>query len=464
TRSISTPTIPPGQDAASAKPNGIGYKEEEAGSVGQNAASYGADASNSGKEASAAGQNAGGFGQTAGSYGTEASNAGVESSNFGSGKGAGSASARTESASAAQQPLSSPGAEQVRESLRQTFPDLQMKFIAVTPEQLRARLTAARGTAEYPDALLGTLPATWWNGMDNEFGLATLQPAVFYPNGMMNNPESTEEVAILVRAPHMEAARAFALWMSEPQSGCPGCVLAGMAGDKAAAAAIAKSAVERLVNGQPLGGEADPEIAADSSRGVRRMLATMGNSAAGNDGVHVQVEQASVDGSLAAVALRVVVSSRGVFGVAHPLVVLRKAKDTKWRVLQLSLNLPQYEQANEERALMISDPPTESEVRGGVKGVTQAAPMDGQTVAQMPQLVWDNHGGAGLQVVEWQHGEGGGWSDARLYLVQDTNARLRTQVMADFADANGRYRWRVWSVGAHGEVKIGTWRTFRLAK
>jgi hypothetical protein len=34
--------------------------------------------------------------------------------------------------------------------------------------------------------------------------------------------------------------------------------------------------------------------------------------------------------------------------------------------------------------------------------------------------------------------------------------------MAEFANANGRYRWRVWSVGAHGAVEISPWRTFRL--
>ncbi len=457
-RTISTPTIPAGQDATSVKPNGIGYKSEEASNVGQNASTYGTNAGSAGKEGSAVGQNAGGYGQTAGSYGTEASNVGQESSNFGAGKSAGG---QAGSASAAQQSLSSPAAEQVRETLRQAFPDLQMKFIAVDPEQLKARLMAARGTADYPDALIGTLPAAWWGGMDNEFGLAMLRPAVFYPNGVMDNPEGSEEVAILAHAPHMEAAREFALWMSEP-AGCPGCVQAGLTGTDGAAAAVAKSAVERLVSGKPLGVEADPEIAAESSQGVRLMLATMGSKVAGNEGAHVQVERASVNGGLAAVALRVVVSTSGVYGVAHPLVVLREAKGGQWKVLQVSLNLPQYEQADERQALMVSDPPTADEERAGVKGVSLAAPMDGQAVSQMPQLVWDNHGGAGLQVVEWQRGEANGWSEARLYLVKDQNATLRTQVMAQFADANGRYRWRVWSVGAQGVVKISPWRTFRL--
>ena len=463
--SISTPSIPADQDATNAKPNGIGYQQKDASNFGQNAAGYGTASSNYGQEGSTAGQNAGSYGTEASRYGTAASNVGQNASDFGSANSNstdGAAAPAGSGSIAAQQPLNNPLAEQVKETLRQTFPDLQMRFIAVDPDQLKGRLMAARGTADFPDVLLGTLPASWWNGMDTEFGLAMLRPAVFYPNGVTDNSEGTPEVAILSRAPHMQAARAFVLWMSEPTSGCPGCVQAGLTGKEAAAAAVAKHAMESLLNGEPLGDEADAAMVMDSSRGVQRMLATMGNTEADSDGVRVQVADASVNGSLAAVSLRVVVSSTGVFGVAHPLVVLRASKDGQWKVLQMSLNLPQYEQINERQALMVTNPPTAAEQSSGVKGISQAAPQDGQNVAQMPQLVWDNHGGAGLQVVEWQRGEGGAWSDARLYLVEDRNPTLRTQVMAEFADANGRYRWRVWSVGTHGQVEISSWRMFRL--
>ncbi len=71
----------------------------------------------------------------------------------------------------------------------------------------------------------------------------------------------------------------------------------------------------------------------------------------------------------------------------------------------------------------------------------------------------------GAQGCRWWSGSAAraaSWSDARLYLVEDRNPTLRTQVLAEFADANGRYRWRVWSVGAHGAVEISPWRTFRL--
>jgi hypothetical protein len=463
---ISTPSIPPDRNATTAKPNGIGYQQKDLSNVGQNAAGYGTNASNYGQNGSTAGQNAAGYGTTASNYGTAASNLGQNASDYGAANGNGAPAAVNSGALTQQGPLKNAQAEQVKEGLREAFPDLQMRFIAVDPDQLKARLMAARGTADYPDVLLGTLPAAWWSGMDTDFGLGMLQPAVFYPNGVTDNSEGEPEVAILMHAPHMQAARAFALWMSEPTSDCPGCVQASLIGKQATAAVVAKTAMERLLNGVPLGDAADADLVMDSSHGVRRMLAIMGstsgNAASPKDGVHVQVAEVSANGDLAAVALRVVVSSPVVFGVAHPLVVLRAGKDGQWKVLQMSLDLPQHEQSNVRQALMVSAPPTSAEQTSGVKGIAQASPQDGQNVAQIPQLVWDNHGGAGLQVVEWQRGEGGAWSDARLYLVEDRNPTLRTQVLAEFANANGRYRWRVWSVGAHGAVEISPWRSFRL--
>ena len=314
---ISTPSIPADQNATTAKPNGIGYQQKDLSNFGQNAAGYGTNASNYGQNGSTAGQNAGSYGQNASSYGTAASNVGQNASDYGATNGSGAPADAASSGAAMQQqgPLRNAQAEQVKEGLRAAFPDLQMRFLAIDPDQLKARLMAARGTVDYPDVLLGTLPAAWWSGMDTEFGLGMLRPAVFYPNGVTENSEGEPEVAILMHAPHMQAARAFVLWMSEPTSGCPGCVQASLVGKEATAATVAKTAMERLLNGEPLGDAADPDLVMDSSRSVRNMLAilgsTAGNTAAPKDGARVQVAEASVNGGLAAVALRVVVSSPG---------------------------------------------------------------------------------------------------------------------------------------------------------
>ncbi|MGC9199525.1 MAG: hypothetical protein ACP5E5_11415 [Acidobacteriaceae bacterium] len=478
-RSISVPSIPADKDATTATPNGIGYQEESSTNFGQSASNYGSSAGSYGMESGSYGETSGSFGQTAGSYGTEANNFGQDSTNFAESQGQ---AAPNSGVSGSLQLTTTPAEEKIRQSLRQAYPNLQMHFYAVPPGQLQALLSSAQGTKDYPDVLVGTLPAAWWAGMDSEFGITTLRPAVFYPNGVMDQPLSAQEVAILADAPHMESARAFALWMSEPFSDCPGCVEKSFSGPVTAAVAVARKAIQRLVDGEPLGSLADPELATNSSKGQRRLLATIGDASDAYGGLEIQVEQASAHGSLAAVALRVLVSTPGVFGVLHPLVVLRQAHSSSpagslsgsmngekprhgpWKVLQLTLDLPQYEQTQETQTLMVSDPPTANEQHGGVKGVSLLSPTDGQEVIQMPQLLWENRGGAGLEVVEWQRGEGQGWSESRLYFVEDQNPTLRTQVMARFADGYGRYRWRVWSVGAHGQVKISRWSDFSFSQ
>jgi hypothetical protein len=172
----------------------------------------------------------------------------------------------------------------------------------------------------------------------------------------------------------------------------------------------------------------------------------------------VDVLSVRINGALATVALRVVVSSDREFGMTHPLMVLRKADDGRWRVLQVSLNLPLPEQAAESLELMLSDPAS-AERKTGVVGIKLAAPADGETRAPQPELWWDNGGGAGLQVVEWQRGLG-----TRLFLVPDRAARLQTRVTAAFAKQPGTYRWRVWSVGAGGAMKISPWSTMKIAQ
>ncbi|HEY5380622.1 MAG TPA: hypothetical protein VIJ65_00070, partial [Acidobacteriaceae bacterium] len=444
---ISAPHSGPGEDAPAAH-NGIGYKQQEAGSFGQTAGNYGTTSGTYGIES-------GNLGQTEGSFGTAASNHGVDLAGLGE-----STSAMSEAGKRKAAPVPSAVVQRFMDRLRRAFPNLEVTFTEVDPDKLAEKLRTAQGAAAYPDVLLGALPSSWWNQMQGAYGLAMLRPASFYQDGVTEDEPQLEQVAILSHAVHMAAARAFALWMSEPGKDCPGCVQVALTSQERAAAAVATSAMKRLLNGESMGDEADPAMAGNLSEGVRRMLTTTGDAVAGDASFRVEVEHVSTNGGLAAVALRVVASSKNVFGVAHPLVVLRTAKNEQWRVLQMSLNLPQFEQTNVRERLMETAPTSAAERRGGVKGVSLATPHDGAQCVPQPELVWDNNGGAGLQVVEWQRGRGGSWSDARLYLVEDRSPRLQTHVIAQFAGEAGRYRWRVWSVGAEGDMKISPWRTF----
>lgn len=446
--SISTPKAAQGQDAPSATQNGIAYREQESGNFGDTAGSYGTTSGSYGITGSNLGQTAGSYGTTAGSYGQTAGSLGEAS------RGGGDTAPKVSHAASV---------EQLMNRIRHVFPDLRAAFYEVDPAQLQDKLTAAKGTPQYPDVLLGTLPQTWWSSLQGQFGLAQLRAASFRDDGVTENAPPTDEFAILAHAPDMEVARAFALWMSEPYAGCPGCVESLLSAKEEAAAKVAASAVERLLHGQTMGDEADPAMAGNLSQGVRRMLTTTRNTVAEDGPFHVEVEQASVNGNLAAVVLRTVVSSDHVFGVAHPLIILRTGREGRWRVLHASMNLPQFEEENVRRTLMHTSPPSAAEQRTGVKGVSIAAPQEGATRTARPELVWDNGGGAGLQVVEWQLNLGHSWSDAHIYLVDDRSPRLRTHVIAQFASDAGRYRWRVWSVGTSGEMKISLWRSFSVA-
>lgn len=446
--SISTPKAAQGQDAPSATQNGIAYREQESGNFGDTAGSYGTTSGSYGITGSNLGQTAGSYGTTAGSYGQTAGSLGEAS------RGGGDTAPKVSHAASV---------EQLMNRIRHVFPDLRAAFYEVDPAQLQDKLTAAKGTPQYPDVLLGTLPQTWWSSLQGQFGLAQLRAASFRDDGVTENAPPMDEFAILAHAPDMEVARAFALWMSEPYAGCPGCVESLLSAKEEAAAKVAASAVERLLHGQTMGDEADPAMAGNLSQGVRRMLTTTRNTVAEDGPFHVEVEQASVNGNLAAVVLRTVVSSDHVFGVAHPLIILRTGREGRWRVLHASMNLPQFEEENVRRTLMHTSPPSAAEQRTGVKGVSIAAPQEGATRTARPELVWDNGGGAGLQVVEWQLNLGHSWSDAHIYLVDDRSPRLRTHVIAQFASDAGRYRWRVWSVGTSGEMKISLWRSFSVA-
>jgi hypothetical protein len=456
TATISTPKAAPGEDAPSATPNGIGYKEQDAGNFGQTSSSYGTESSEHGQTASSYGQNAGSFGTAASNHGQTASSYGVSTSTI---PGAGDGSGKPENVAG-----HSAAVERFVERLRSSFPELQANFYQVDPAELKSRLAAARGSSVYPDVLLGTLPEVWWKELQGQYGLAMLKQADFYQNGVTATLPRVEDFAILQHAPHMQVARAFAVWMSEPNTACPGCVQAQLSAKEKAAATVAMGAMDSLLHNQPISGYADPVMADGVAPGVQRMLTTTANTVAADASFHVEVERASVNGGVAAVVLRVLVSSGGVFGVAHPLMILRTQKDGQWKVLQVSLNLPQFEAANVRATLMDTSPTAVAEQKAGVRGVTLAAPQDGMTAGPRPELVWDNQGGAGLQVVEWQIDRGDGWSDARLYLVQDHSPRLQTQVIAEFASGAGRYRWRVWSVGMQGEMMISSWRGFGVVQ
>ena len=455
--SISTPKAAPGEDAPAATPNGVGYHQQTSGSFGQTASSTGTNAGSYG-------QTSGSFGQTASSYGTNAGGYGISASNVGQT----ASNSNAQSGGTATRPASRSLTE-FADVLRRAFPQLQVRLVDVYSDELKDRLAAAQGTGNYPDVLVGALPDTWGTDLRNRFVVEVLQPAVMYEDGLGEGKASSRisaAVTVLQRAPHREAARALALWLNEADSGCAGCVLSE-AERKQPYVGVAVSAVNELLHGLGLADLADPDLAAFPASLGRQVLTTSANTLIDGGAANVEAVRASRNGRLAAVSLRVVAASDRVYGVAHPLVVLRQATNGEWKVLHVSLNLPAFDEERARQALMNTSPSSVAEQNAGVVGVSLSVPAEGDTRPPMPELGWDNGGGAGLQVIEWQRAyspNSDSWSDARLYLVGDQGTRLKTQVTAEFAIYQTRYRWRVWSVGADGQTKISPWRTMNIVR
>jgi len=453
---ISTRQPAQGQDA----PAGSGYQEQTSGSFGQTSSSYGSTSSD--------------HGQTAGSFGTNASNVGTNASNHGQtagsfGQAAGSFGVgATPSGQPANNAASSTKAPPSRlqmelaAALEAAFPELQVRYVDAASDELKDRLSAASGSPDYPDVLVGALPDSWGNDLRNRFVLLTIQPASVYNDGLGDGRPEDAAVSITTRAPHREAARAMALWAAELGSDCDGCLQAEAA--KSGFGSVAVSAASRLLLGQPVGDLADPQMAAFPPLLGRSLLLTSTNTSVDDSTAHLQIVKATRNGRLAAVSLRMIATSDKVFGMAHPLVILRQNSDGQWKVLHVSLNLTAADAERARQALMRTTPTAGAEAQAGVVGVKLATPAEGDIRPPMPELSWDNGGGAGLQVVEWQTALNSGWSDPRLFLVGDNGTRLQTQVTAAFAIHQTRYRWRVWSIGAGGEMKISPWRTLNIAQ
>jgi hypothetical protein len=437
TAAIGTPPIPAGADAAVPPSPNAGYHEQTEGSFGQTSSDYGTVSSDHGQTASS-------LGQTASSYGTAASNHGQTAGSFGK--------SLSTIAHAGDLPTQPPSTllTQLQGVVSAAFPQLRVQYADVKEGDLPARLKAFEGTSACPDVLVG-LPANDQPEFYKRYVLATVVSA---DSGNQTSTDSLPPVLVLLRAPHRATAKAFALWMGEGAK--EGAAPHDLSAMQTTVASVAQSAMLRLLQGGELGDVADPWMV---KLPPQQALLVQASSGKGEDALpRVDVVSARVNGAVAAVALRVVVSSDRELGVTHPLLVLRKADDGSWRVLQVSLNLSPQEQRAQSAGLMSTNP-APAELKRGVMGITQAAPADGETRSPQPDLWWDNGGGAGLQVIEWQHGLG-----SHLFLVLDQAARLQTRVTAAFAREQGTYRWRVWSVGAGGTMKISPWSMMKIAR
>ncbi len=419
-----------------------------AGSVGQTAGSYGRSPSEQpsraiSRTASDAGQTAGSFGQTLDTLPTASMVA--------------SGAAPPPPTPPAFRPASIPSALQAFVTpLQQAEPEVKATFVPVSAEDLRDRFAAIGHGVEQPDVLFSNFPL---EGPAFDF-LRDLAVA-----NLGKRPEvGPDEPAglrigtvfydwkILAGAAHPEEARAFVVYLED--GALLGAERFRAEGLGSGPVSIAVDAVQSALRGaQP--GPADPELAHVRPGAFQFAAFTPANRDAlqGLD-LRVDVLRWAANERFAAYQLRVIASSPRAFGVAYPLLVLRRGTDGRWGVLQMSANLGWRRRSEELGPLWRSAARAKAERVEAVTGVTLAAPKDGDTRSGVPELWWDNPGDARLLAVEWQLAEG----DTHLMLLPDTGSRLQVRVTAAFASVPGPYRWRVWALGAGGTTKLSPWR------
>ncbi len=442
---------------------------------------FGTPSSNVGQTSSTYGQTSGSFGtassntgQTSSTYGTSASNLGTSSSNYGQtsstyGQTAGSfgQTASTYGTAASDTSKLQPEARHVQDAqqdaivsqLNHTFPGLVVHVEDVTDLELKDKLTATRGTAAYPDVVVGVQYMNgWWQ---SGLGMTLLGERMMSDGLASNGIYAPATIDLLRGAPHMDVAKAFWIWVSGA-SQCMDCG-EGRAIGSEVPVVLAQSAMRRVLYGAPLGADADADAAPFGLQEASGMaLAAFSRGGIGGTDAKMQMETIAgfASGSVATVSLRAVVSSSDSYGVLNGLVVLRKAADGRWRVLQVSPNLPTDQRGDAYKCLSLA---TAGKPDGPMKPVEVASPADGDVRPEHPDLWWDNSGTARLQVVEWQRALAGTWTASQLLPVQDTDVHLQTRTTASFARDGNKYRWRVWSVGRGGVLVMTGWRTFTVS-
>lgn len=437
------------------------------------------------------GQSAGTFGQTAGSYGVDSGSARISAPSSPITQSTPTSSADTPSYSGYRQQVPNSTGQSLssfgdtlttigqpkettpppftlatrppvgwrERDLQDTFPELKLQISDVYGFDLSAYLEAAVGTPSYPDILFGDFMTKDWPKLKARFAVPIIPHAEYLPDGLATRLDLyRDDYALVAGSQNPDAARAYATWVNlEWCSLCHAEYPAfPLKPEQSKAASVAVTAMQHLWNGESIGDLADPEIAVFSPLIAMYRLA-MSDKRIPMEDVHTKVLDTSVHGAIAVVRLRIFVSSDEEFGVVRPVFVLRR-NDTDWRVLQVSFNLPPLEAYAVSSTLMATNPPRREEQKAGVMGVTLMVPEDNALVQRTPQLGWYNAGGAGLQVVEWSPSDGE--NDTHLFFVPDRNVLLRNEVQAQFARFNQKYRWRIWSVGPHGETKLTPWRTF----
>ncbi len=257
---------------------------------------------------------------------------------------------------------------------------------------------------------------------------------------------------IFRKAKNPEAAKAFALWLVRSPHWTPPTLRTGLLkpADAAPVKGVSKEIVVRLLT--------------KDSRGPSSM---MDSDAISFDWQYPPLKLSSVDSllvfgksRLAFEVVEVVGEGNGGFGMAHCLVVLRKAVADRKVLMFRTGSLPEIEallRSFDEIGLVEVGP-------DNLGKVTLLGPIDHAKVTRWPksQIEWANTGGqTAAYVVESQFGQSFGdiWSESRILLLPPQPGQKSIRIDTPFGVGVQPHRWRVWAISKAGIISISEWRT-----
>lgn len=472
-----TARIPPPMvaSAVNAPPLSREIHEQTAGSfgtaasdVGETAGSYGQPASTLGTPASEHGHLASEHGQTAASFGTASSTYGAGSAgSYGQTAGSFGESLATLADAGRRQaptgPVIVPADGLQSRLLGGEYPNVHLLVVDLAPGELGAEIARRAGTPLAPDVLMGdSLPPEWATGLAREHGIVSLASPIWWaqtPRGNFGQPANAgPQLAILRSAAHPAEARALAILLA---GACPA---RGGPSPPPQFEEAAVLAYRSMLTGGAWS-QADAQSATFDTGLTAAALLPHPDWAGADVRAQVDICQTAHRQGLAMVAMRGILAGPDSFGVVHGLAILRPDPDKpgRWRVLTLSPNLSAEQIAQAFSLFDILPTHPAAPPAPHVTPVSPAAPADGDNRSPRPDLWWDTHPGAELQVLEYQPGDGKQWESPRLLWLPNHIEHDRTRVTASFADI-GSFRWRVWSIGPAGQTVLSPWRTFNIVR
>ena len=342
----------------------------------------------------------------------------------------------------------------IQNALKADFPEMQVNFRVVEPEDFLADLATAKQNGALPDIVF---VENWRQG-----GPLLVQQRVVEMMGQTRFRAGGWWFQMLGGA-HQATATAFLRWLEDsPHWQLPHMSTEGMTVlDKQQVASAALLAVAAMVGGGAMDSVMDPDAAklyrlswGTACGTISRMSFPVTRFVFGN-------------GRLAYAAVASEARSSGgnveCSGVVYTFMVLRKRQDG-WKVLLATPRVPL--ELAVSRARDLDELGLKTEEDSAPNAPELVSPFDGERQTRDPKefISWrQNVPRPVAYAVEWRYGMPSGdetsYSPAFISIVAAIDYGDTVRIPEPFGIGVQPHRWRIWAIGKDGQIALSEWRT-----